>query len=132
MPLVKHVDGGVFIPPRVAAVFAPLLRSALTESARRDGIRWRPDVWAEVEALEEAAAEFRRTHVVATTPVSEPPLSRPNMEEMISVAQFAKQRGTSKQAVTAMLRRDRDRLPHVRDERGRIWLSPKNLPILSR
>lgn len=134
MPLVRGLDGCVVIPAQVANVWAPLLRAAMREATRRDGVRYRDDVWAELEALEEAAAQLQARRagvvrdVVPTTPASLSPDSLDGMggpRRETDVGGAAEVLGCSPQAVTARIRRGT--LPARKDDRGRYLIRVENL-----
>lgn len=136
MPVVKGLDGAVVLAAPVAAVFAPLLRLALTEASRRDGIKFRPQVWTELEALEEAAAQLkaRRAGVVAdVVATTGPTLSDASLDptggsfQETSVRGAAELLGCSPQAVTARIRRGT--LPARKDAGGKYLVRIENLGV---
>jgi hypothetical protein len=129
--LVTGFDGAVVLSPQVCEVFTPLLRRAVDNLVRRDGVRFPSEVFEELDAMEAAAraSRQRRTGFVDGLSVTKAqPLSPENMAPVkeLSVSEAARTVGRTRQAVLARIRSGS--LPARRDEHGHWRIRCENLP----
>jgi excisionase family DNA binding protein len=128
--IIRGLDGCVVLSPAACQAFAPLVHQAMTNLVRRDGVRFPSELWAELDAMEAAARAFRQCRTTTTTPEVVPttgetlPAGRISTMEL-TVAEVAAREGTSRQAVTARIRRRT--LPARRDEGGHWKIRQENL-----
>lgn len=128
--LLSGLDGCVILTPRECAVFGPLLRRALDDLVRRDGVRVPSEVFKVVEELEAAgrASRQRRTGFVDGLSVTKvAPLSSGNVGTVkeVSVSEAARTVGRTRQAVLARIRSGS--LPARRNDRGQWLIAAESL-----
>lgn len=122
--------GSVLVRPDVAAVLGPLLRRAMGQAVRVDGLRFPADVWQAVDEMEASGRAFRAGAL-------DSPLARARGAEgpgcivddvdglVIGLSRAAQLLGCSRQAVADRCRRGT--LPFDRDGEGRYVFDRRNL-----
>lgn len=131
--LLKGLDGCAILSPRVCETFGPILRLAINDLVRREGLRFPNEVYEELEAIEAAARASRQRRTLSADVAiarSQSLLSeKVTSVNELSVTEAARRGGTSRQAVLARI--GRGSLPARRDERGRWLIRAENLEVAS-